>query len=204
NGKFVMRADDENRWADCQRVSVTGTELEYDGSNRTNGANIVGDRGLYIVPAYGKATALVYTVPENVTEPTVITLRGSDVFRKEEGTGNIRFRIILNDRVLYTGDCSVAQENLDVNLRFTVKAGDKIYFAVDCTTEENSNTAVYMTSAIYIDGMYLDASKCNHVNPANSTKACEKNFFNGVLYNGERYTYADIFSYEAIEIKEIA
>ena len=106
--------------------------------------------------------------------------------------------------MLYTGDCSTAEQNLDVSIRFTVKAGDKIYFAVDCTTEENSNTAVYMTSAVYIDGMYMDASKCNYIN-SDGSSLCSKNFFNGALYNedGSYYTCAELLSYVAITVTEI-
>ena len=203
NGKFTMRADNSDRFADCTKVSIVETPLEYNGSNRTNGVNIVAGQGLYIVPAYNVATAIVYTIPESVIEPTVITLRGSDIYRYDEGLGNIRFRLILNDRVIYTGDCSTADELLEVSIRFTVQAGDKIYFAVDCTSAENSYTAVYMTSAMYIDGRYIDASKCNRINPEKDGTLCDKNFMNGKLYTGEYYTFADIVSYSAITVTEV-
>lgn len=204
NGKFTMRTS-EALWTENTKVSVVETPLEYDGSNRTNGANIISGNGTYVVPAYGVATAIVYTVPENITEPTIFTLRGSDIYRKAEGLGNIRFRLICNDTVLYTGDCSTANANLNVSISFTAKAGDRIYFALDCTSEENSNTAVYMTSAVYIDGLYNDVTKCNYVATDGST-ACGKNFYNGALYNedGNRYTYAELFSYVAITVTEIA
>lgn len=204
SGRFEMRTD-EGRFAENTKVSITETPLEYNGSNRTNGVNTIAGNGSYIVPAYGTATAIVYTIPENITEPTIFTLRGSDIYRKAEGTGNIRFRLILNDTVLYTGDCSTAEANLDVSISLVAKAGDRIYFAVDCTTEENSNTAMYMPAAVYIDGLYVDVTKCNYVATDGST-VCGKNFYNGKLYNadGSYYTYADIFSYVAITVTEIA
>ena len=210
DGKFVLQGDLESRWANAQTVQITETEIAYTASGRvTEDGNFVGNSNGTLVGA-GKttATALVLTVPESFPSTATVTLDDS-VLYKVVGE-NARFRIVLNDKVVYPmqdgwldfSDSS-SENKVLIDLRLTVKAGDKLYFIVDGIDENGVQTQAYMTMGLRIDGLWWDVVNVLHLNEADDNMPAAKNFFNGTLYNGGVYARKDLISYMQVIVEDI-
>ena len=210
DGKFVLQGDLESRWANEQTVQITETEIAYTASGRvTEDGNFVGNSNGTLVGA-GKttATALVLTVPESFPSTATVTLDDS-VLYKVVGE-NARFRIVLNDKVVYpTQDGwldfsdSSSENKVLIDLRLTVKAGDKLYFIVDGIDENGVQTQAYITMGLRIDGLWWDVVNVLHLNEADDNMPATKNFFNGTLYNGGVYARKDLISYMQVIVEDI-
>lgn len=210
DGHFVLQGDDENRFANAQKVKITETEIPYNSGRKTEDGNAVGaSNGTEVKAGNTTSTALVMTVPQSFPGTATITLSNSLIY-KLSGSGVSRFRIVLNDRVVYPtedGWFDLSETNTDnrayINLRLTVKAGDKLYFIVD-----GAGTKVYMTMGMRIDGLWWDVANMLHLNPDDETQGdnspASKNFFNGKLYNdGQVYTRGELLQYMQVVVEDI-
>lgn len=208
DGHFHLKSEAEKGAYDtAETVSITGeTELEFNGgSSRTDGqVYINGDRGMYLTSVYGKAAAHKINVPENMQGEVLARFLGTDIYRSSAGEGVVYFRIIHNGTVVYetafTGSQAGKEYNINLSKTVTLKAGDELYIATYCS-EDATNTKLYCTMAMYIDGTYYDAGHSDHIDPADDTLAISKNHFNGTLYNnGTAYTCGEILSYVTFNV----
>lgn len=206
DGHFVIQGDDENRFANAQKVKITETEIPYSattGRASEDGNAVIGN-GTQVKAGNTTSTALVLNVPQSFSGIATITLSDSLIYRMA-GDGVSRFRIVLNDRVVYPttdGWLDLSTTDTDnrayMDLRLTVKAGDKLYFILD-----GADTKVYMTMGLRIDGLWFDVTNVLHLNSADDDTAATKNFFNGKLYNGSVYTRKELISYMQVTVEDV-
>lgn len=210
DGHFCLKSEAEKGAYDAAKtVTIEGeTELAFNGgSSRTDGqVYINGDRGMYLTSAYGKAAAHKITVPSNMKGEVLARFIGTDIYRTSTGEGTVYFRIIQNGTVVYetafTGSQGGSAYNVNLSKTITLKAGDELYLATYCS-EGATNTKLYCTMAMYLDGTYYDAGHSDHINTADDTLAISRNHFNGTLYNnGSYYTCGEVLSYVTFAVPE--
>ena len=210
DGHFCLKSEAEKGVYDnATTVTIEGeTELAFNGgASRTDGqVYINGDRGMYLTSVYGKAAAHKINVPENMEGEVLARLIGTDIYRTATGEGNVYFRIIQNGTVVYetafTGSQGGKDYKIDLSTTITLKAGDELYFATYCS-EGATNTKLYCTMAMYLDGTYYDAGHSDHIDSADDTLLISKNHFNGTLYNnGSKYTCAEITTYVTFTVPD--
>lgn len=199
-GSFVPVGDSEDRFANNQKVNIEMTELEFTGTKYAGeDGNVISGRGAYTGATTG--TAFVINVPESMTGISVINLdKGQSVYPNVNG---LRFRIILNDTVLYdsnvTQTTSTGNHVNDIILRFTVKAGDKIYFVL----EGSQGTYLDVPVGININGQYFAPTNANYSTTGDGTKPAGKDFFCGVSDKGSVYTCEEILTYASVVVTEV-
>lgn len=207
DGHFVIQGDDETRFANAKKVKITETEIPYSattGRASEDGNKVIGN-GTQVQAGKTTSTALVLNVPQSFQGVATVTLSDSILY-KISGNGDSRFRIVLNDKVVYPTEdgwldfsASSGENKVLLNLRLTVKAGDKLYFIVD-----GAGTKAYLTMGMRIDGLWYDVTNVDHVNSANDNSPATKNFFNGKLYNdGNVYTRGTLISYMQVTVEDI-
>ena len=204
DGHFCLQTPTQSgEYDELPKVSITEEVLlEQSGSYRAGTSGKIGGYiSRYMYPAAGGTIAYRLNVPENMPTGSILRLIGADVYRTGAGEGTLTFSIIHNDTLVYEGDCSTAEANLNIWMTINVNPGDKIYFALHAS-EDATATTVFTTLAMRIDGDYFAVDNCNHIDSANDDLAATKNFFNGSLYNddGAYYTRAELLSYVQLTI----
>lgn len=195
NGHFVLKGDAEDRWDTAQKVTIEETELTFDGNKRTSADGNSVSNSRYVIPGQTTGTALVLKVPENMTQPAVINF-DKDMMVYANVTG-LRFRIVLNDKVLYDSNVSGLDGN-SIEFAFTVKAGDKIYFIAEGATE-----TIHMPMSITIDGKYFCLDNADNIDPADGANFVSKDFFGGRSEKGTYYTCEELLDYMSVTVTDV-
>lgn len=208
DGHFCLQTPTQSgEYDELSKVSITDESLlEQSGSYRAGTSGKIGGYiSRYMYPVAGGTIAYRMNIPENMPTGSILRLIGADVYRTGAGEGTLTFSIIHNDTLVYEGDCSTAEQNLNIWMTITVNPGDKVYFALNASADATATT-VFATLAMRIDGDYFAVDDCNHIDSANDNVAVTKNFFNGKLYNsdGTCYTRAELLSYVQLTITKQA
>ena len=193
------------------RMSLQTQELVYNSTCTSSGGRTVTtdtfdnqslnitENGATLAP--GKDVPTVATVlhcPEDATGTYSVVFNNNTVYRKYAGNSKLRYRLVLNDKVVYpTGggwvdiEKAKAENPYPITATVEMSAGDDLYFVVNDSAAAYSSPHVYFEFGCSIDGTGFDCTKVNHINStANDTETSE--------YFGGTYTYSDLFTYEAV------
>lgn len=195
DGYFALQGDADDRWANAPKVHITGTELTFDGTKRTSADGNAVSSSRYVVPGKTTGTAMVLKVPENMTQPAIINF-DQDMALHADVEG-LRFRIVLNDKVLYDSNVSGLNGSA-IEFAFSVKAGDKVYFIAEGTTQ-----TVHMPLSLTIDGKYFCVDHADNINPANGSNFVAKDFFGGLSEKGSYYTCEELLDYVSVVVTDV-
>ena len=157
------------------------------------------ENGATLAP--GKDVPTVATVlhcPETATGTHSVVFNNNTVYRKYAGNSKLRYRLVLNDEIVYPTDGGwieiekAKQENpYPITATVEMSAGDDLYFVVNDSAAAYASPHVYFGYGCSIDGTWFDCTKVNHIN-----STADDTEISG--YFGGTYTYSDLFTYEAV------
>lgn len=127
-----------------------------------------------------------------------VVFNANPVWRMYEGLSKARYRLVLNNEVVFPtdGDWVDLGDTVGVDHPLTatvnMKAGDDLYFVVDDPAAAASGVGVYFVFGCHIDGVFFDCDMVNHIDNAKDSTMASQPFFGG------SYTYSQLFTYEAV------